>query len=70
MAGSGMNVNDIDLFIDNLNEENFVKSLEMLEPLLINECVGDVCDDYVGQVIAKADEIGKKVPKGYANTHH
>ena len=69
-AGSGMTEHEIGLFIDNLTAENFDESLEMLEPLLTNECVGEVCDDYVGRLKEKADKIGKTVPKGYAATHH
>ena len=69
-AGSGMTEHDIALFIENLTPENFEESLEMLEPLLTNECVGEVCDDYVGRLEEKAAAIGKTVPKGYAATHH
>lgn len=69
-AGSGMTEHDISVFIENLTAENFEESLEMLEPLLTNECVGDVCDDFVAQLNDKAESIGKKVPDGYAATHH
>ena len=41
-ASSGMTEHDIALFIENLSPENFEESLEMLEPLLTNECVGDM----------------------------
>lgn len=69
-SGSGMNEHDIPLFINNLTKENFEASLEMLEPLLLNECVGEVCDDYMGELLAKSDSIGMTIPKDYAPYHH
>jgi hypothetical protein len=69
-AGSGMDVEHIPFLIDNLNEENFAESLAVLEPLLTNECVGDVCDDYMSQLKEKAESIGKQIPSGYAPSHH
>lgn len=69
-VGSGMTEHEIPTLIDNLNQENFMESLEMLEPLLTNECVGDICDDYVGMLREKAQEIGKEIPPGYAASHH
>ncbi|KAL3915893.1 MAG: hypothetical protein SGARI_008084 [Bacillariaceae sp.] len=69
-AGSGMDVDTIPVLIKNLNEDNFAESLEMMEPLLMNECVGDECDIFLSQVQDKADDLGMKIPKGYAPTHH
>jgi len=69
-AGSGMNEHDIPILIKNLSKENFEESLEMLEPLLTVECVGDICDDYISQLKDKASEIGMEIPAGYASTHH
>ena len=69
-AGSGMTEHDIPLFIKNLSEDNFDESLEMLEALLNNECVGEVCEDYIGQLQDKAREIGKEIPPGYGSLHH
>lgn len=69
-ADSGMSVDNIPLYIENLSKENFDESLEMFEALLTNECVGDVCDDYVGQLQEKATSIGMKLPKGFAGSHH
>jgi hypothetical protein len=58
-ADSGLTVNNIPLFIDNLNPDNFEESLAMLEPLLTNECVGDQCDTFLEDVRAKAAAMGK-----------
>jgi len=69
-ADSGMNVENIPLYIDNLNTDNFEESLEMFEALLTNECVGDSCEDYIGQLADKAKSIGKELPKGFASKHH
>ena len=69
-ADSGMNVDNIPLYIDNLNVDNFQESLEMFEALLTNECVGDVCDTYVHELEEKAQSIGMKLPKGFAGSHH
>ena len=57
--------------IENLTADNFDESLEMLEPLLINECVGEICDDYMGMIFTKAENIGKMTPKWlrYAPRH-
>jgi len=69
-ADSGMTVNDIPLFIKNLSADNFDESLEMLEPLLVNECVGDQCELFMEDLKAKCKEIGKELPAGYAPSHH
>ena len=69
-VGSGMTEHEIPLFIQKMTIDNFEETLEMLEPLLTNECVGDICDDYVGELEDKAQEIGKSIPPGYAATHH
>lgn len=69
-VGSGMTEHEIPLFIKNLTVDNFEESLEMLEALLNNECVGDICEDYVGQLQDKAQELGKEIPKGYGALHH
>ena len=65
-ASSGVNVDDIPSIIENLTAENFDESLEVLEPLLMNECVGEVCMDYIGDVEAKAEKMGKAIPDSYA----
>jgi hypothetical protein len=69
-TGSGMNEHDIPLLIKNLTKDNFEASLEMLEPLLTNECVGEMCDDYMGEIEEKAHGLGMRVPVGYAPGHH
>lgn len=69
-AGSGMNDDTIPVLIKNLSKDNFDESLEMLEPLLLNECVGDECELFLGQLQDKASEIGMEIPSGYAPTHH
>ena len=65
-AASGANVHDIPSLIEHLTAENFEESLELLEPLLMNECVGEECKDYVGEMEAKAEKLGKTVPDTYA----
>ena len=69
-VSAGMTEHEIPLFIQKLSPDNFEASLEMLEPLLTNECVGDICDDYLSQLKEKAASIGKELPQGYAATHH
>ena len=69
-ADSGLTVNDIPHFIDNLDVQNFEESLMMLEPLLTNECVGDQCDVFVEEVKSKAAQLGKTMPEDYASFHH
>jgi hypothetical protein len=69
-AGSGMNDDTIPFLIKNLSKDNFKESLEMLEPLLMNECVGDECELFMQQLKDKVTEIGMKIPDGYAPSHH
>jgi len=69
-ADSGLTVDAIPMYIDNLDVDNFEASLEMLEPLLTNECVGDQCDVFVDELKDKAAEIGKEIPEGYGRFHH
>lgn len=69
-ASAGMNVHDIPFLIEHLTQENFRETLEMLEPLLTNECVGDVCDDYLTHLHYKAAEIDKLIPPTYGRKHH
>jgi len=70
VAGSGMNGRHISILIDNLSPENFAESLEVMEPLLTNECVGKECDLYMEMLHQKSSSIGMQVPEGYAPTHH
>ena len=65
-AASGANIHDIPSLIEHLATDNFEESLVLLEPLLMNECVGEECKDYVGEVEAKAKKLGKTVPDTYA----
>ena len=69
-ADSGLTVNNIPQFIDNLDVQNFEESLMMLEPLLTNECVGDQCDVFVEEVKTKAAQLVKTMPDDYASFHH
>jgi len=69
-ADSGMNVNNLPVLIKNLAPDNFEESMEIIEVLLVNECVGKEYDDFLGQLKKKATEIGKEVPAGFAPTHH
>jgi len=68
-VSEGMTHDTVPVFIDNLNQENFLESLEMMEPLLMNECVGKEYDEFMSQLETKCADVGKKVPKGYAKTH-
>ena len=69
-VSSGMTEHEIPFYIDNLTQENFAATLEMLEPLLTNECVGEICEDYLAQLQDKAEQLGQKLPAGYGATHH
>jgi hypothetical protein len=69
-AGSGMDVNHLPTMIDHLTADNFDESLEMMEPLLTNECVGKEYDDAMSKLKAKCKEIGKELPANYAPSHH
>ena len=68
-ADSGLTVAAIPMYIDNLNQQNFVETLEMLEPLLINECRGETCEMFVEDLKEKAKSIGKEIPSNYAPLH-
>ena len=69
-AGSGMNDDTLPSMIKHLSTDNFDESLEMMEPLLLNECVGEECELFMSQLQDKAAELGMTIPKGYAATHH
>ena len=69
-AGSGMDIDTLPFMISHLNEDNFVESLEMMEPLLMNECVGEECDILLEHIRNKAEDLGMEVPEGYAPNHH
>lgn len=56
--------------IEKLTKENFDESIEMMEALLTNECVGDECDIAMGLLKEKCKEIGMELPPDYAPTHH
>ena len=70
MADSSLDVHNLRTLIDNLAPDNYDTSLRMMEPLLVNECVGQECEDYLAQLKEKCEEIGKPLPEGYAPTHH
>ena len=70
-VGSGMTEDAIPVLIKNLAPDNFEESLEMLEPLLTNECVGDEhCGMFMEDLKTKCQEIGMELPEGFAPTHH
>ena len=69
-ASSGMDLDHLPVLIKNLSEDNFDESLEMMEPLLINEAVGKEYDDAMAKLKAKCKEIGKELPANFAPTHH
>ena len=69
-ADSGMNVDSLPLYIDNLNVENFEQSLEIFEAVFTNECVGETCEDFISQLQEKAKAIGKELPAGFGTKHH
>ena len=68
-ASSGMNDHVIPSIIDHLNHDNFQESLEMMEPLLMNECVDHEYNEYMTQLEQKCHALGKEVPSNYAPTH-
>ena len=70
MADSSLDVHNLPMLIDNLAPDNFDASLELIETLIVNECVGQECEDYLGQLKDKCQEIGKTLPEGFAPTHH
>ena len=69
-ADSSLDVHNLRTLIDNLAPDNFKVSLSLIEPLLMNECVGDECELYLSQLHDKCEEIGMKLPDGFAPTHH
>ncbi len=69
-ADSGMNVDSLPLYIHNLTADNFDESLEIFEAIFTNECVGETCEDYIGQLEEKAKTIGKVLPPGFCAKHH
>ena len=70
MADSSLDVHNLRTLIDNLKPDNYDASLSLMEPLLLNECVGQECEDYLAQLKDKCQEIGKPLPEGFAPTHH
>jgi len=70
MADSSLDVHNLRTLIDNLKPDNYDASLGLMEPLLMNECVGQECEDYLAQLKDKCQEIGKPLPEGFAPTHH
>jgi len=69
MADSSLDVHNLRSLIDNLKPDNFEKSLEVMEPLLMNECAGEECEMYLQELHEKCGEIGMKLPNGYAPSH-
>ena len=69
-ADSGMNVDSLPLYIDNLSVENFEESLENFEALFTNEGVGDAWEDFSNQLKDKAKAIGKELPPAFGANHH
>lgn len=70
MADSSLDVHNLRTLIDKLAPDNFDASLELIETLLVNECVGQECEDYMGDLQEKCKEIGMSLPEGFAPTHH
>ena len=58
---------DIPFLIEHLAADNFDVSLELLEPLLMSECAGQECEDYLEQLQTKAASIGKALPEDFVN---
>ena len=59
---------DIPFLIENLAPDNFDVSLELLQPLLMSECVGEVCEDYLTLLQDKAASIDKTLPEDFKNS--
>ncbi|KAL3895385.1 MAG: hypothetical protein SGARI_007465, partial [Bacillariaceae sp.] len=59
-ASSGMDIDTLPFMISMLDEDNFVESLEMMEPLLMNECVGSECDIFLECIQDRAEDLGQK----------
>ena len=70
MADSSLDVHNLRSLIDNLAPDNFEASLDLIEPLLVNECVGQECEDYLSQLKDKCEDIGVALPDGFAPSHH
>jgi len=70
MADSSLDVHNLRTLIDNLKPDNYKVSMEMCESLLMNEAVGHEYDEYMADLKAKCQEIGKPLPEGFAPTHH
>ena len=66
-ASSGVTVDQIPGMIEHLTIENMEESLDLLEPLLTNECVGDVCEDFLDEIEHKMEDMGEHLPQDYAS---
>lgn len=64
-AGSGMNLQHVDVLITHLDGSNFEASLDVIEPFLINEADDAFHKDALKRIESKASSFGKSLPKDY-----
>jgi hypothetical protein len=65
-AGSGMQLQHVQTLIDKLNKDNYVVSLEMIEPFLVNEANTDLYEQSMKRIYHKAHNMGLPIPDNYA----
>lgn len=68
-ADSDITVENIPFFIANIDKDNFEETLSTLEPLLLHECRGDMCSEYVEDLRLIAEQLGKEIPDDFAALH-
>lgn len=64
-AGSGMQLQHVDLLIEHLEESNFETSLDVIEPFLINEADETFRSNALKSIESKASSFGKSIPENY-----
>lgn len=64
-AGSGMQLQHVDLLIDHLSKDNFETSLDTIEPFLLNEADDAFVKDALQRIESKASAFGKSIPEDY-----
>lgn len=56
---------NIPAYIQHIDGENFDETLEILEPVLTEECEGVIQDIFMADLMIKAKKFGKKIPDDY-----
>lgn len=64
-AGSGMQLQHVELLIKNLTGHNFDASLDMIEPFLLNEADAETRQNALDRIAEKAKKLGTALPANF-----